>query len=408
MRGVAATAPGPVAQKDPWLLRWLVKGTCVLLVLVVLYLTAVYSQIPFIAKWRTLYIETAMSTLSHHWLATYFIPKDVIDAVMADVDRQLQDNMVEESQLPPAPPPPKPETPPEDEGPADTPPEEVDDRGLGDLLTLFYELDPATLPDDIEDYRNLQISDIENLGIKTTAGDTVWAIDMPNQVLIVTVTGQGYAGKLAIAKDSSQVILASRLNEYRGRTVTEYCEENNAILGINAGGFVDPEGVGRGDLAVGLVLVDGVIKHSREGGYYQVAGFDYDSNFRVGSKLDLTELRYGVEFYPIIVLNGQTATDGSYGMGIQPRTAIGQTADKATLMLIIDGRQIGHSLGTTISECANIMLRYGCFNAMNMDGGSSSSMTYDGRMITKTSSPTATGRYLPCAWLVLRSENGNE
>ena len=62
-------------------------------------------------------------------------------------------------------------------------------------------------------------------------------------------------------------------------------------------------------------------------------------------------------------------------MGIQPRTAIGQTSDKTTLMLIIDGRQT-HSLGTTVSECANILLRYGCWNAMNMDGGSSSSMTY--------------------------------
>ena len=37
-------------------------------VLVVLYLTAVFSNIPFIAKWRTIYILTAMTTNNHQWL----------------------------------------------------------------------------------------------------------------------------------------------------------------------------------------------------------------------------------------------------------------------------------------------------------------------------------------------------
>ena len=71
-------------------------------------------------------------------------------------------------------------------------------------------------------------------------------------------------------------------------------------------------------------------------------------------------------------------------------------------MLIIDGRQAS-SLGTTVSECAEILLRYDCWNAMNMDGGSSSSMTYMGEMITRTSSPMASGRYLPNAWLVKKA-----
>ena len=37
---------------------------------------------------------------------------------------------------------------------------------------------------------------------------------------------------------------------------------------------------------------------------------------------------------------------------------------------------------------------------MNMDGGSSSSMTFNGRIITKSSSAMAQGRYLPDAWVV--------
>ena len=58
-------------------------------VLVALYLTAVFSNIPFIAKWRTIYIMTAMTTNSHQWLATMFIPHSVIEKAMAQQDEDL-------------------------------------------------------------------------------------------------------------------------------------------------------------------------------------------------------------------------------------------------------------------------------------------------------------------------------
>jgi len=120
----------------------------------------------------------------------------------------------------------------------------------------------------------------------------------------------------------------------------------------------------------------------------------------MGRSIDLSNLRDAVEFYPIIVLNGNKHVTGSYGLGLQPRSAIGQTADGSFLMLVIDARQVGHSLGATVSNCADIMLRYGAYNAINLDGGSSSSMVYNGEMITKTSSPMKYGRYLPNSWVV--------
>ena len=59
-------------------------------VLVIGYCVAVFSQIPFIVKWRTLYIETAMSTTSHQWLATAFIPHSIIDEVMLQREFDIQ------------------------------------------------------------------------------------------------------------------------------------------------------------------------------------------------------------------------------------------------------------------------------------------------------------------------------
>ena len=46
------------------------------------YIWFVYSTVPLIAYWRTIWIETAMTTGSHTWLATSFIPEEIVDDVM--------------------------------------------------------------------------------------------------------------------------------------------------------------------------------------------------------------------------------------------------------------------------------------------------------------------------------------
>ena len=68
-------------------------------------------------------------------------------------------------------------------------------------------------------------------------------------------------------------------------------------------------------------------------------------------------------------------------------------------MLIIDGRQVGHSIGATVNDLAEIMLRHQAYQAMNLDGGSSSIMNYKGKTINKPSSKNSLGRYLPNAFI---------
>ena len=74
----------------------------VLLVLEVLYCVAVFSQIPWIVKLRNMYIETAMSTMSHQWLATAFIPQDIVDEVVArrNAAREAQAGVVSTWEVP--------------------------------------------------------------------------------------------------------------------------------------------------------------------------------------------------------------------------------------------------------------------------------------------------------------------
>lgn len=60
-----------------------------------------------------------------------------------------------------------------------------------------------------------------------------------------------------------------------------------------------------------------------------------------------------------------------------PRTAAGLTRDLRELVLVVvDGRQPGWSIGMTLSELGALMLRLGARNAINLDGGGSSSFLY--------------------------------
>lgn len=115
---------------------------------------------------------------------------------------------------------------------------------------------------------------------------------------------------------------------------------------------------------------------------------------------NVQEYRWSVEFFPALIVNGESVVDGTFGMGIQPRATIGQTRRGDMLFLIVDGRQVGYSLGCTVAECTNVMLRYDAYQGMNVDGGSSAVMWYKGEYITKSSSKSGLGRYMPNAFIV--------
>ena len=66
--------------------------------------------------------------------------------------------------------------------------------------------------------------------------------------------------------------------------------------------------------------------------------------------------------------------------GKNPRTAVGYTKDNTLIMVTVDGRKEGTS-GVTLNELANIMKELGCFEAINLDGGSSTVMYVDGTIL---------------------------
>lgn len=66
--------------------------------------------------------------------------------------------------------------------------------------------------------------------------------------------------------------------------------------------------------------------------------------------------------------------------GKNPRTAIGYTAENEFIMVTVDGRE-NASVGMTLGELARMMKGFGCINAMNLDGGGSTVMYVQGRVV---------------------------
>ena len=71
---------------------------------------------------------------------------------------------------------------------------------------------------------------------------------------------------------------------------------------------------------------------------------------------------------------------GVEGNSRQPRTAVGFTDDNKIIFFLVDGRQVV-SVGMTLHEVAQTMLDIGCVEAVNLDGGGSSTMVVDGARV---------------------------
>ena len=229
-----------------------------------------------------------------------------------------------------------------------------------------------------------------------------------NGIELIDVSSSSFKGYLLIVNDPSRVKLATapRLGTV-GATTSQIVEANDAIGGINGGGFKD-DALGTGGKPDGLLMQDGKLINGYEYSSYKVVGLDYDNKLIVSnstsySALKKLNVRDAVSFGPVIVINGQpTIYSGTGGDGIHPRSAIGQRKDGAILMLVIDGRQVD-SLGATLKNVQDIMLQYGAYNAFNLDGGASSTLVYNNKVVNHPSDIMGE-RYVPCAFIITKAK----
>ena len=226
---------------------------------------------------------------------------------------------------------------------------------------------------------------------------------------VINISGSGYQGFLVAVYDPSRVHIATTayLGD-RGESILTVSERENAIIAMNAGGFYDPDWNSNGALPHGTVIsrgkvVSDFIDSGNGGGFI---GFTNEDKFILGS-MSMDEAvamgyRDAVEFGPYLIVNGKRSfIRGNGGWGIAPRSAIGQRQDGIVLFLVINGRT-AVSLGADMNDLCDIMENYGAYNAANLDGGSSSELVINQQIVNTPVAGGANGlRDMSTFWVVV-------
>ena len=111
----------------------------------------------------------------------------------------------------------------------------------------------------------------------------------------------------------------------------------------------------------------------------------------VAEKLAAANTWQTFEFGPVLVENGQAATlpnnfyvnchDGY----LEPRTGIGQLGPLHYIVIVVDGRRTGYSVGCSIPQLQELFLEEGAQFAFNLDGGGSTTLYFLGDVINMPS-----------------------
>ncbi|MDR3589893.1 MAG: phosphodiester glycosidase family protein [Negativicutes bacterium] len=253
--------------------------------------------------------------------------------------------------------------------------------------------------------------------VKKIIGDEVDAAQLRQQMLqftkrdddtlkLVNITSSRFQGYMLEVPDPTRIKAATAKDiREKGDTVSTIALYNNAIAAINAGGFHDPSGTGTGRLPYGVIIHEGKFLVGDDiTDPVQVIGLTRSGVLMAGTytpkEMRAMNMVEGVTFGPPLIINGKKLiTEGDGGWGIAPRTAIGQRKDGTILLLVIDGRQPGYSIGATLLDVQNILYEQGDYNAANLDGGSSTTLFYNGKVVNRPADMLGE-RMIPTAFIV--------
>ncbi len=127
-----------------------------------------------------------------------------------------------------------------------------------------------------------------------------------------------------------------------------------------------------------------------------LVSYDFVTPERDGpSSEDWERMDYIVGGTPILIRRGELVGDYSpegvrtdFVEGRHPRTAVGIRRDGKWVLVVADGRRPDFSIGMTLPELAELMLSLGCVEALNLDGGGSSTFYLHGQVLNLPSDLT--------------------
>ena len=239
-----------------------------------------------------------------------------------------------------------------------------------------------------------------------------------NDYKVIPISGSKFSGYLVAIYEPSRmhVAVTSKMGN-DGEYVDKMVSDNNAVVGINAGGFLDADFNGDGSTPAGLTIARNkmVVSEKYTNSRGGVVGFDANDKL-VLEDLDSNSvvskgMRDCVSFGPYLIVNGQAKKmtgEGAFGpTGRTARSAIGQRDDGIVLLLCVDGDRTKGE-GATLPEVIEIMQKYGAVNASDLDGGTSCQLVVEDKMINDPTSLNGEHRSRPVATaFVLDADDSN-
>lgn len=298
---------------------------------------------------RNLYVNTALKTMDHQYLANVFYNDETISKIQnsnyfvaIEEEVKLDDIVIDTSEK-----------------------EKYKDEYEEELLTRNNE-------DDL--YK------VIDLKIGLTKGYLV-AIYEPEKVKLISTKEFNIGG--------------------HGERISTMCDRYGGIVCINGGGFVD-HGYGS-DIPIGIVIENGKLTWGESSVRDNVIGITHNGKLKLMSNATADEaldagIRDAMVFGPFLIVNGTPLEIVGDPWGKAPRVAIAQRQDGVMLFLVVDGEN--YINGASLQDMIDILLRYGAYNAANLDGGQSSSLVINGSLYNNP--PAAAkkqgGRYVVTGW----------
>ena len=277
-----------------------------------------------------------------------------------------------------------------------------------------------------------KVAKVDTISMKWSSFD----LDLPEGIEVYMginkeIPLKAWVAKVDLSQESISVKVLSSNDKDQRDTPMQFSENNNATIIIN-GGYFNSE---KNPIEhVGLLKTNGKLEEPASHSVYRDSkrhfisrgafGVTYDGNVDIAwcstkndsifewerpitnrpgfsndsipfSSAHFWPVREALHAGPVLISDGEIDLNiedevffNTPVAGVQPRSAIGYTKDQHLVLMVVDGRQT-ESRGVYLEELALMMSEFKCIEALNLDGGGSSAMVADSRLLNRPSGRTA-------------------
>ena len=182
------------------------------------------------------------------------------------------------------------------------------------------------------------------------------------------------------------------------------CKRYGGVACINGGRFAN--GLDNGsDIPKGYVIDNGQVvwptnSNNTKG---DIIGINHEGKLTLLNNVTGTEainagLKYGLEFGPFLIVNGNAMKIVGMPYGVANKCAIAQRKDGIMLFLVTEGET--YIDGASLKDVVDTLLKYGAYNAANLDGGQSTQLVINNNLINTPNhiAKKQGGRYVVTGW----------